>query len=139
MLRPAMLRGKEARNVLLGSIYIYVNHHSLPYVMPMIVIAVHAAKTNKEGKHADFRGLTFGHEFLTCPLMHLAVHVAYRLFLGQGEPLPESTLLTGSWCVIALRAPAHLVCCFMCHVLAIFACAAIFVFGMQGATASYDS
>ena len=75
------------------------NPHTKPFPMPMVVAAFHSAKTNKEGKHVDFRALTYGHTFLTCPLFMLAYTLATRLFMGRGEPMPESVAYISSWYV----------------------------------------
>ena len=97
MMRVMLLRGKEFRDLPIGHISTYTNYYSLPTVMPMLIFAIHGAKANKEGKHADCRAVTYGNELLRCPLLHLAIHVACRLFLGNGQPLPESVAETTSW------------------------------------------
>lgn len=96
-MKPLLTRGKEARDFPIGALFYYINQYTRPLVMPMLVFAIHGAKTNKEGKYADCRAITYGSTFLKCPLVHLAIHMACRLFLGSGQPLPESVADTKSW------------------------------------------
>lgn len=97
MLKPTLGRGKEFRDFNIGMMFPYINHYVRPCIMPMVVFAIHGAKTNKEGKHADCRATTYGHEFLLCPLVHLSIHMLKRLVVGDGQPLPESVADSNSW------------------------------------------
>lgn len=107
MLRPLLLRGMEVRHLTLGGLQRFVNVHTTPLPMIMIILAIHAAKSNKDGKHDDWRVLTRSNSFTECPLVHLAIHFAQRMFLDeQSDPFPESVAESADWCAhltISLR------------------------------------
>lgn len=92
------MRGKECRNMTLGGMVYWENPYPNPYPLRCIVFAVHAAKTNKEGAHQDWRAITPGSTLLQCPVFNLAIYFLQRLCVHNGHPLPESVAESDLWC-----------------------------------------
>jgi hypothetical protein len=67
--------------------------------MTYAVVSIHDAKSNKEGDHDDYRGLAHTRNVLKDPLILNALHCADRLFMGKGQPLPETLKDSEDWCV----------------------------------------
>jgi hypothetical protein len=70
--------------------------------MTIIVVMIHMAKANQYGDVADNRGLAHHRNLLEDPLLLMAIHCSFRLFLKQGKPLPELYLQSDEW-----YAPSH--------------------------------
>lgn len=67
--------------------------------MQMLLVAVHAAKSNKDGKYDDYRVITYGPAILKCPVVNMAVYIADKLFLGdRSRPFHESIAESAAWC-----------------------------------------
>jgi hypothetical protein len=94
---PMLPRNCELRNLKLRSFRIHKNEHVRPFAMWYVVVAVHMAKANKTGEVADNRGIAHHKSILEDPLFLLAIHVACRLFMLKGAPLPESYIYVEDW------------------------------------------
>lgn len=97
VLKPLCLRGKEARHLTLGGIFLNDNPNTEPCVMRTIVFAIHDAKTNKEGQYQDWRAITPRRYLLQCPVVNLAILFLQRLCVQNGAPLPESMAELDNW------------------------------------------
>jgi hypothetical protein len=95
---PMLPRNNELRNMKLASFRIHKNEHVRPFVMWYVIVAVHMAKANKYGEVADNRGIAHHRNILEDPLFLLSIHVACRLFMMNGQPMPESYLDLDEWC-----------------------------------------
>jgi uncharacterized membrane protein len=82
----------------LASFRIHKNEYVRPFVMTYVIVAVHMAKANKHGEVADNRGVAHHRNILEDSLFLLSVHVACRLFMMNGRPMPESYIDLDEWC-----------------------------------------
>lgn len=97
-----MVRGKEARLMPIGALLKDTNPMSKPMPMNSVVFGVHNSKTNKEGKHQDWRAITHHRNLLKDPMLHLSILAVERTCVHRGAPMSETMAELFDWCASML-------------------------------------